>query len=203
MTTPPPAPSPAEPGTEFRAALPHLRTATETLFGALLEAMNRADPYAEAAWRLAKALSFLLDAADHGTADRTTLMADLTEVGDSTALAAARARALLAAAVPVLDLARFYDDYRLNRSALGESLATRITVELLDGGDGEDGYAGPRDVLDVELAGESVSVKSERHGRLPTDGRALLDWDAVLSAAAAAYDQATGRQHESSEPGTS
>ncbi|MEV4285843.1 hypothetical protein AB0K40_10095 [Nonomuraea bangladeshensis] len=55
--------------------------------------------------------------------------------------------------MPVLDLARRYDDERLNRAALGDSMATRVTVELLDGGDGEDGHAGPRDLLDVELAG--------------------------------------------------
>jgi hypothetical protein len=180
--------------------LPALRAAQEALFGALSEPMNRADPYAETAWRLAKALSFLLDAAD--AADSMALMRDLTEVGDSTAAVAARARALLATTVPVLDLARFYDDYRLTRAALGDSVATRVTVELLDGGDGEDGYDGPRDVLDVELAGGSVAVKSVRHGILPTDGLALLAWDAVLRAAAAAYDQATAHLREEAEPGT-
>ncbi|GAA4976197.1 hypothetical protein HD597_000434 [Nonomuraea thailandensis] len=81
-------------------------------------------------------------------------------------------------------------------------MATRITVELLEGGDGEDGYAGSRDVLDVEIAGESVAVQSVRHGTLLTDGLALLAWDAVLRAAAAAYDQAIAHMREKAEPGT-
>ncbi|MCP2353423.1 hypothetical protein HD597_000443 [Nonomuraea thailandensis] len=181
--------------------MPALRHAQEALFGALSESMNRDGVYAETAWRLVKALSFLLDAADRDTADPTGLMGDLTEVGDSAAAVAARVRALLAAAVPVLDLACFYDDNRLNRAALGDSVATRVTVELLEGGGGDGGYAGPRNVLDAELAGASMAVKRVRHGVLPTGGLALLDWDAVLRAAAAAYDWATALLREEPEPG--
>ncbi|MGR6924237.1 hypothetical protein ACU635_59090 [[Actinomadura] parvosata] len=69
MTASPPVPGAATAaGPEFRAALPALRAAQQALFGALSEPMNRADPYAETAWRLAKALSFLLHAADRDTA---------------------------------------------------------------------------------------------------------------------------------------
>ncbi|MGR6924266.1 hypothetical protein ACU635_59235 [[Actinomadura] parvosata] len=36
----------------------------------------------------------------------------------------------------------------------------------------------------------------------PTDGLALLAWDAVLRVAAAAYDQATAHLREEPEPGS-
>ncbi|MGW4412639.1 hypothetical protein ACWEJ6_52225, partial [Nonomuraea sp. NPDC004702] len=104
MTSSPLAPGPAAvPGTEFRAALPELRTLSEALYGTLSQPMNQADPYAEIAWQLAKALAFLLNAADR-SGDHAALMEGLGQVSDSTATAASRARALLATGVPVLTL---------------------------------------------------------------------------------------------------
>ncbi|GAA1614168.1 hypothetical protein GCM10009733_007940 [Nonomuraea maheshkhaliensis] len=110
------------------------------------------------------------------------------------------ARALLAAAVPVLELARHYDDDRLNRAALGAAWRPGSPSNCWRVATARTGYAGPRDVLDVELAGASVVVQTVRHGSLPTDGLALLDWDALLRAAAAAYDRATAHLREEREP---
>ncbi|MEU1729253.1 hypothetical protein [Nonomuraea sp. NPDC005692] len=171
MTSSTPAPGPAAvPGAEFHAALPELRTVSDALYGALSQPMNQSDPYAEIAWQLAKALAFLLNAADR-SGDHAALMEGLGQVSDSTATAAARARALLAAGVPVLTLAADRAADRENRTALGDSLTTRVTAELLTADEHGDSYGGPRDLLDVELTGDSIAVKSELHGTLATDAR--------------------------------
>ncbi|MER6582216.1 hypothetical protein [Nonomuraea sp. NPDC001023] len=161
MTSSAPAPGPAAvPGAEFHAALPELRTLSEALYGALSQPMNQADPYAEIAWQLAKALAFLLNAADR-SGDRAALLEGLGQVSDSTATAAFRARALLAAGVPVLALATGRAADRENRTALGDSLTTRVTAELLTADEHGDSYGGPGDVIDGIL----TTIRTSPSGR--------------------------------------
>ncbi|MEU1390682.1 MULTISPECIES: hypothetical protein [unclassified Nonomuraea] len=127
-------------------------------------------------------------------------------MSESTVLPLCVQEALLAAGVPVLTLAADRAADRDNHTALGDSLTTRVTAELLTADEHGDSYGGPRDLLDVELAGDSIAVKGELHGTLATDARALLDWDGVLRALGAAYDRATApaREHpdDQSAPGT-
>ncbi|GAA4976204.1 hypothetical protein HD597_000433 [Nonomuraea thailandensis] len=51
-------------------------------------------------------------------------------------------------------------------------------------------------MLEVELASASTAVKIGPYGIPPTGGLALLDWDAVLRVAAAAYDRAAAHLRE-------
>ncbi|MGW4410374.1 hypothetical protein ACWEJ6_40495 [Nonomuraea sp. NPDC004702] len=162
MTSSPPRPAQPLFPAQFHAALPELRPLSEALYGALSQPMNQADPYAEIAWQLAKALAFLLNTADR-SGDHAALMEGLGQVSDSTATAASRARALLATGVPVLTLAADRAAARDNRTALSDSLTTRITAELLTADEHGNSYGGPRDLLDMELTGDSIAVKRELH----------------------------------------
>ncbi len=139
--------------------------------------------FAEAAWMLAKALRFLLRAAQSD--DPAAFDAALAEVDTDALAVAGRVRGLRAAAAPPGELAAAGEASRSAALDLGECAAAGATVRILlpEGANGE-----TADEIEVEVGGDGrVTWRSARHGRLAVDGRTQLDLAAALDGLAAAY----------------
>jgi hypothetical protein len=173
----------SNPSWQFLHALPSLARITEELNAALLPAMTTGRDedreFARAAWMLAKALRFLLDAAqadDPGAFD-----AALAEADTDALAVAGYLRSLRAAAALPDELAAVGEAARAAGQDLGECTATSATIQMMT-------RYGTADEIQVGIGTYGrVSWRSAQHGQQAVDGRTQLDLAAALDGLAAAY----------------
>jgi len=128
--------------------------------------------FAQAAWMLAKALRFLLDAAQSD--DPGAFDAALAEVDTDTLAAAGHVRSLRAAAALPDELAAAGEAGRA-AGYLAECSASRAVVQVATG------TGGVADEIQVDIDADGrVTWQSAQHGPLDVDGRTQLDLAAAL-----------------------
>jgi hypothetical protein len=173
----------SHPSWRFCEALPELTRISAGLDAALLPAMTtgREDGrgFAETAWMLAKALRFLLDAAQSD--DPAAFDAALAEVDADALAAAGHARGLRAAAALPEELAAAGETARA-AGYPAECAATSAVVGIVTGS----GRAAEQIQVQLDADGRA-SWQSDRHGQLAVDGRTQLDLAAALDLLAEAY----------------
>jgi hypothetical protein len=179
----------SNPSWQFLQALPCLARITGHLNAALLPAMTTGRDedreFARAAWMLAKALRFVLDAAqadDPGAFD-----APLAEADSSALAAAGDLRALRAAAALPGQLAAAGEAARSAGQDLGECTAPSASIQAVTGNETADEIQ-----VGINTDGR-VTWRSAQHGQLDVDGRTQLDLAAALDEVAAVYTSNTGR----------
>ena len=177
----------SNPSWQFLEALPGLTKIDDELHLALQPAMTQGRDedrgFAQAAWMLAKALHFLLEAAQSD--DPSGFDAALAEADTDALAAAGHVRSLRAAAAPVEELAAAGEVSRSAVLDLGECAATGAAVRILWPDTGQ-GLAPDEVQADLDALGR-MRWTSARYGQLPVDGRAQLDLAAALDGIAAAY----------------
>jgi len=168
----------------FLQAVPELGRIEAALGEALRPAMTQASSedhgFADAAWMLAKALRFLLQAATAPDGGGAALDEALAEVDADLQAAAGYTRILRAAAATPQALAAAGEAVRINAAELGEHLATAVTIVTMTDDDNR-GLETDEFQAEVDADGR-ISLTSLRHGQLPVDGRAQLDLAAALEA---------------------